>query len=92
MKYRKKPIVIDAVRFTDDLTPNDLFAFLGSFDHVDVSYEHMLIDTLEGVMKANKGDWIIKGVKGEFYPCKPEIFDATYEPASVPLSPENGKK
>lgn len=81
MKFRKKPVVIEAVQFTDALTPADLFAFLGSFDRVDVSKEHMLIDTLEGVMKANRGDWIIKGVKGGFYPCKPDIFEATYEPA-----------
>lgn len=80
MKFRKKPVVIEAVRFTDSLTPADLFAFLGSFDHVDVSREHILIDTLEGVMRADPGDWIIKGVKGEYYPCKPDIFAATYEP------------
>lgn len=43
--------------------------------------EHIAIDTLEGTMRAEAGDWIIRGVKGEFYPCKPDIFDATYEPA-----------
>ena len=41
----------------------------------------MEIETLEGVMKANKGDWIIRGVKGELYPCKPDIFEMTYEKA-----------
>ncbi len=41
----------------------------------------MLVRTLEGTMAANPGDWIIRGVKGEFYPCKPDIFEATYEPA-----------
>lgn len=41
--------------------------------------EEMEIETLEGVMKANKGDWIIKGVKGELYPCKPDVFEMTYE-------------
>lgn len=79
MKFRKKPVVIEAVHFTDSLTPAELFDFLGNFDHVDVSREHILIRTLEGVMRADPGDWIIKGVKGEFYPCKPDIFKATYE-------------
>ena len=41
--------------------------------------EEMEIETLEGVMKADKGDWIIKGVKGELYPCKPDVFEMTYE-------------
>ena len=41
--------------------------------------EEMEIETLEGVMKANKGDWIIRGVKGELYPCKPDVFDMTYK-------------
>ena len=41
--------------------------------------EEIEIETLEGIMKANKGDWIIKGVKGELYPCKPDVFDMTYE-------------
>jgi hypothetical protein len=50
--------------------------------------EHVAIDTLEGVMKALPGDWIIRGVQGEFYPCKPDIFDATYEP--IDLSPGEG--
>lgn len=42
--------------------------------------DYLLVDTLEGTMRADTGDWIICGVKGEFYPCKPDIFDATYEP------------
>lgn len=56
---------------------------------LDLACEHdperktdcFLIQTLEGVMRAYPGDWIIRGVKGELYPCKPDIFDATYEPA-----------
>lgn len=47
---------------------------------IDPSDGALLIATLEGVMKAQPGDWIIRGVKGELYPCKPDIFDATYEP------------
>jgi hypothetical protein len=78
-KFRKKPVVIEAVQFSDALTAADLFAFLGSFDHVDVSRERILINTLEGVMRADPGDWIVKGVKGEFYPVKPDIFAETYE-------------
>jgi len=46
--------------------------------------EEVVLDTLEGDMKANEGDWIIKGVKGELYPCKPDVFEMTYEKAYVP--------
>ena len=48
---------------------------------------HLTVRTLEGCMVASHGDWIIKGVKGEFYPCKPDIFKATYEPADGPSTP-----
>lgn len=78
-KFRKKPVVIEAVRNTNDLKPVDLHAFLGSFDRVRADGHSLIILTLEGEMRADPGDWIIKGVKGEFYPCKPDIFEATYE-------------
>jgi len=80
-KYRKKPVVIEAVQVTDATFdgrhPNP--------EHVEgLAYDPILrqviIETLEGTMRASLGDWIIKGVKGEFYPCKPDIFEATYEP------------
>jgi hypothetical protein len=77
-KYRKKPVVIDAFQYTGVLTSeldNFLVGATWSFD----PSEGIKIATLEGVMKADPYDWIIKGVKGEFYPCKPDIFDATYE-------------
>ncbi len=82
-KFRKKPVVIEAVHFTgfdesDSLT-DDLRDFLQCSwgDRLDGC---IYIQTLEGEMKADVGDWIIRGVKGEFYPCKPGIFEATYEP------------
>jgi len=80
MKYRKKPVVIEAFQFlSKDNVPNNLKCVC-SFGLGEGSLvEELLIPTLEGVMKANIGDWIIKGVKGEFYPCKPDIFEATYE-------------
>lgn len=62
MRFRKKPVVIEAYQ-------------------TDVEVK---IETLEGVMTANPGDWIITGVKGERYPCKPDIFEATYEPIEEP--------
>jgi hypothetical protein len=89
MKYRKKPVVIDAVQipFTVDEEHDILLAFL--HDHV-VPFEivggdsaYMVIHTLEGDMFAQRGDWIIKGVQGEFYPCKPDIFEETYDPVDV---------
>lgn len=82
-KFRKKPVVIEAVRHGRSLSPADLHAFLGSFDGVRIDGEDLVISTLEGEMRASRGDWIIKGIKGEFYPCKPDIFDATYEPVET---------
>lgn len=80
-KFRKKPVVIEAVQWTGK-NLNEIFSFTDSEAITNDFLENYLeIETLEGVMKASKGDWIIKGVKGEFYPCKPDIFEATYEPA-----------
>jgi len=86
MKYRKKPVIIEARQFTR-LTADDIAAWCGGFviadakpsDPTDV-YWALDIPTLEGVMRANLGDFIIRGVRGEFYPCKPDIFVQTYEP------------
>ena len=75
-KYRKRPIEIEAIQFT-----SQNFAEAESFGK-EVCYEHngyLMIHTLEGVMRADPNDWIIRGVKGELYPCKPDIFEATYE-------------
>ncbi len=78
MKFRKKPVVIDAVQWNGSNVP-DVMEFM---DWRNTTYdEHGLrIHTLEGTHSAMPNDWIIKGVKGEFYPCKPDIFAATYEP------------
>lgn len=82
-RFRKKPVVIEAIRVETGLTPADLHAFMGGFHHLSAvtdGTKALIIHTLEGDMRADEGDWIIKGVKGEFYPCKPDIFEATYEP------------
>lgn len=81
MKFRKRPIVIEAVQHR---AGHEFYEF--SQDVIDgrVRYTEegtMLIQTLEGVMQAEPGDWIIRGIKGELYPCKPDIFVKTYEPA-----------
>jgi hypothetical protein len=75
MKYRKKPVEIDAIQWTGDNK-------LEIFDFCNMSYitdQELKIQTLEGSMIASIGDYIIKGVMGEFYPCKPDIFEMTYE-------------
>lgn len=75
-KFRKKPVVVEAQQWYQGIKP-----IAGSVIHDGNGTPlHVEIKTLEGVMVANHGDWIIKGVKGEFYPCKPDIFEATYEP------------
>ena len=81
MKYRKKPVVIEAKQ----LTQSSMFEIIkwvrtnGGEAEPFPEDIALYIDTLEGVMRANEGDWIICGVHGEFYPCKPDIFEATYE-------------
>lgn len=73
--YRKKPVEVQAVQW-DGENVSEVLEFCGNARLKD---DNLFIDTLEGTMEAKKGDYIIKGVKGEFYPCKPEIFEATYE-------------
>lgn len=81
MRYRKKPVVIEAVQWTG-VNGAEVAAFcagVAGIHAADGSMVQLQIRTLEGVMTASVGDWIIRGVKGEFYPCKPDIFAATYE-------------
>ena len=81
-KFRKKPVVIEAMQFTDE-TKDQVFNFVTCtcYPAWDGNGNPALsIQTLEGDMIATLGDWIIKGVNGEFYPCKPDIFEKTYEP------------
>ena len=77
MKFRKKPVVIDAVQFTGNF--DEIEAFVGG--DAELRDGELIVATLEGPLRAAPNDWIIKGVKGEFYPCKPDIFAATYDPA-----------
>jgi hypothetical protein len=84
-KFRKKPVVIEAWRLSRENGP-ELAAWCGGqwlslYGRGDRGEDisHVRVMTLEGVMCADLGDWIIRGVKGEFYPCKPDIFAATYE-------------
>lgn len=84
MKFRKKPVVIEAVQWNGG-SNIDIGRFMGKaswqyFEATNIKPEHLIIKTLEGQHIASLGDWIIKGVKGEFYPCKPDIFAQTYEP------------
>ena len=75
-KYRKKPVVIEALQFTDDNKPECMIFLDGNWDNT-LSYPN--VKTLEGIMRVSVGDYLIKGVQGEFYPCKPGIFYQTYE-------------
>lgn len=108
-KFRKRPVVIEAVQLRWD-NWGEICSFVrvgrladgqpeGGYVHADGTVRQgpdltlpgggrlsLLIPTLEGVMQATEGDWIIRGVKGEMYPCKPEIFEATYEPVSGGIS------
>jgi hypothetical protein len=81
MKYRKKPVVINAVRIHPDTPEQEMLTFMEEtkcpFEFV--GDHEMIIHTLEGDMHLSRGDWLIQGVEGEFYPCKPDIFEKTYE-------------
>ena len=89
MKARKKPVEVEAILW-DGMNLLEVKNFVGEklqYDIYDLAWEvgmgvpkiTMQIDTLEGSMQVSKGDYIIRGVHGEFYPCKPDIFDKTYE-------------
>lgn len=84
MKYRKKPIVIEAEYWDGNYPgtirrPSWFELEIGTGSLQPKSDGKLLVHTLEGTMVAERGDWIIQGVKGELYPCKPDIFIATYE-------------
>ena len=95
MKYRKKPVVVDAIQLKKtQISIREILEMMGQevitkcdvasykfYEYCNVIFDkgYMEIETLEGVMRANIGDYIIKGVNGEFYPCKPDIFEKTYE-------------
>lgn len=96
--FTKKPVTIEAVKWTGS-NLREVIALTGlhpsakrwTWDEYEkvVRAEGLKIFTLEGVMSASVGDWIIRGVGGECYPCKPDIFDATYAPASPPNAGNN---
>jgi len=91
MKYRKKPVVVEAVQYKGCIT-DDILNFTNQSIKIETGigssedgggylqkYTRVTISTLEGEMLVSQGDYIIKGVNGEFYPCKPDIFEKTYE-------------
>jgi len=83
MQFRKKPVVVDAEQFTGK-NYRDLFEFMrqpagGTVHFYNKMHNQITVRTLEGDMTASVGDWIIRGVNGEFYPCKPDIFEKIYE-------------
>lgn len=86
-KFRKKPVVIEAVQVTAN-TGERLPEGFQLYNFVPPNGAVGFVDTLEGRMDVRLGDWIITGVKGEKYPCKPDIFAATYEP----VKQEGGSK
>ena len=81
-KYRKRPVEVEAIQF-DGWNWREVYQFMSDEPLMFIQDfrkgEYILVDTLEGVMKARVYDYIIKGVHGEFYPCKPDIFHETYE-------------
>lgn len=84
-KFRKRPVVVEAEQFhvwNDDLPSGVRKKILGGNpDTISGQRVEFVIDTLEGEMKVSNGDWVITGIHGEKYPCKPDIFEKTYEPA-----------
>ena len=92
-KYSKKPVVIEAIEWTG-YNKEEMKLFAGNsarFEDYGEVKEHLLIKTLEGIVKVSVNDYIIKGINGEYYPCKPDIFSKTYEQvatdAILPITP-----
>ena len=81
MKYRKKPVVVEAVQFLATRESFDEILAMGlrNWKPGKMGTDTFIIETLEGDHLVRKDDYIIKGVQGEFYPCKPDIFEASYE-------------
>jgi hypothetical protein len=87
MKYRKKPVVVDAEQW--DGTYSDLKRIMGLFPYMEIPHMEYheanntvgvwYVGTLEGKHRVSPNDYVIKGIKGEFYPCKPDIFEMTYD-------------
>jgi len=78
MKFRKRPVVIEAMQW-NGVNPLECEEFCPTVQRIPNNPTSLLIPTLEGDHTCSLGDWIIKGVNGEFYPCKPDIFEKTYE-------------
>jgi hypothetical protein len=80
MKYRKRPVEIEAMLWSGS-NWHEMLAWVKWDNDAAVFNDHgkLIIPTLEGDMTADEGDWVIRGIAGEFYPCKPDIFEATYE-------------
>jgi hypothetical protein len=101
MEYRKRPVVVEAIQWNGN-NLSAIINFTGLHpsarnmawsDYVDlVKRDGLKIFSLEGKMSASIGDWIIKGVNGEFYPCKPDIFEKIYEPECATLDGKDGGK
>jgi hypothetical protein len=90
-RFRKRPVEIEARQLADDADWPAIAAWCGATPHAHALgdlKDQLAIPTLEGVIWASVGDWIIRGIKGEFYPCRADIFAATYEPADdAPAGP-----
>ncbi len=85
MRFRKKPVEVEAIQFQEPVSMEDVVAFCAGTPtpaHIVMVNGpiRLLIRTLSGYVGVSVGDWVIRGVKGECYPCKPDIFAATYEP------------
>ena len=81
-KFKKQPVTVEAFRVMEDMFDNPALIPIVFAQYpqkqINIQNKHFIISTLEGNMKANIGDWIIKGVKGEWYPCKHDVFEKTY--------------
>ncbi len=94
MKYRKRPVEIDAVEWKATADSWREIQDMGNikWDGGEMGSESFYLETLEGKMRVTKGDFVICGVKGEFYPCKPDIFQLTYELATQPNDGTSAQK
>jgi hypothetical protein len=89
-KFRKKPVVIEAIQYQDtNEAYESVCAFAPGVHFEPAGFGRIVVSTLEGDVYASPGDYIIRGIKGELYPCKPDIFEATYEQVEQPMADDD---
>lgn len=88
-QFTKRPVVVEAIRWENNTESLDAIHAICPFWFAADGTPDLLLETLNGVMRAAVGDWIVRDEQGLFYPCKPDVFEATYEPSAPAKEPDS---